>query len=69
MDDSEVICDEVNEKKPTYKMKNSYIPFLFITIALLIDVIFYCYLIKYQAIHKHLLPFHFTNNKLRIRKE
>ena len=50
-------------------MKNSYIPFLFITIALLIDVIFYCYLIKYQAIHKHLLPFHFTNNKLRIHKE
>ena len=38
--------------------------FLLITIALLIAVSTYCYLIKHQAKQKHLLPHHFTNNKL-----
>ena len=44
-------------------MQNLYIllPSLLITIALLIAVSIYCYLIKYQG--KHLLPFHNTNNK------
>ena len=40
-----------NEKNITYKTQNVYIlfTFLLITIALLIDVSIYCYLIKYQA--------------------
>ena len=56
-----------NEKKATYKTQNFYIlpAFLSITIALLIFVSIYCYLIKYRATQKHLLPFHFTNNKLK----
>ena len=37
---------------------------LLITIALLIAVSTYCYLTKHQAKQKHLLPYHFTNNKL-----
>ena len=37
---------------------------LLITIALLIAVSTYCYVIKHQAKQKHLLPHHFTNNKL-----
>ena len=36
-----------------------------ITIALLIAVSIYCYLIKYCAIQKHLLPFCATNNELK----
>ena len=32
--------------------------FLLVNIALLIAVIIYCYLIKYQAKQKHLSPFH-----------
>ena len=75
MDDSAIICDEViesynketnfNEKKATCKTQNLYIllAFLLITVALLIAVGIYCYLIKYLAIEKHLFPFHFTNNK------
>ena len=53
-----------NEKKVTCRMQNFYIllKFLLITIALLIAVSIYCYLIKHQT--KHLLPFHNTNNKL-----
>ena len=48
-------------------MQNFYIlfAFLLITIALLIAVIIYCYLIKYQAKQKHLLSFHFTDNQLK----
>ena len=53
-----------NKKKVICKTKNFYIflAFLLITIALLIAVSIYDYLIKYQRIH--LLPFHNTNNKL-----
>ena len=68
MDDSTIMCDEIidvkesnfNEKKVTCKTQNFYIllVFLLITIALLIAVSIYCYLIKYQR--KHLLPFHNT---------
>ena len=56
-----------NEKKVTCKTKKFYIPlaFLLITIALLIAVSIYCYLMKYQVKQKHLLPFHVTNNKLK----
>ena len=39
--------------------------FLLITIALLIAVSNYCYLIKYRVAQKHLLPFHITNNELK----
>ena len=39
--------------------------FLLITIALLISVSIYCYLIKYKAKQKHLLPFYVTNNELK----
>ena len=76
MDDSVITCDEIieetvptnfNEKKATCKTQNFYIllAFLLITIALLIAVSIYCYLIKYQAKQKHLLPFHVTNNELK----
>ena len=40
--------------------------FLLITMALLIAVIIYCYLIKYTAKQKHLLSFNTTNNELII---
>ena len=71
------MCDEIiesheeetnfNEKKQPAKRKISifYLHFLFITIVLLIAVSIYCYLIKYQAKQKHLLPFNFTNNILK----
>ena len=73
MDDSAIICKKIiNEKETNFKKKkkkncktqNFYIllAFLLITIALLIAVSIYCYLIKYQR--KHLLPCHNTNNKL-----
>ena len=56
-----------NEEKATCKMQHFYtlLAFSFITIALLIAVTIYCYLIKYRAKQKHLLPFHFTNNELK----
>ena len=37
----------------------------YILLALLIAVSIYCYLIKYKAKQKHLLPFYVTNNKLK----
>ena len=48
-------------------MQNFYIVFAFllVTIALLIAVSIYCYLIKYRGKQKHLLRIHFTNNKLK----
>ena len=68
MDDSTIIFDEIidlketnfNEKNITCKTQSFYIllAFLLITIALLIAVSIYCYLLK------NLLPFHNTNNKL-----
>ena len=53
-------------KKATCKTQNFYIllAFLLITIALLIALSIYCYLIKYRAKVKHFLPFQFTNKKL-----
>ena len=53
-----------NEKKVTCKTQSFYIllVFLLVTIALLIAVNFYCYLIKNQA--KNVLPFHDPKNKL-----
>ena len=57
-----------NEKEVTCKIQNFYILFTFlliIIIVLLIDLSIYCYLVKYQAKQKHLLPFHATNNELK----
>ena len=48
-----------NEKKVTYKT-HILLAFLLITIALLITVSSYCYMIKYQT--KQLLPFHGIKN-------
>ena len=79
MDASVIMCDEIidvetktiptnfNEKKTACKTQNFCIllAFLLISIALLIAVSTYCYLIKHQAKQKHLLPFHVTINKLK----
>ena len=56
-----------NVRKASCKIQNFYIlvAFLLITIALLIGVSIYCYLIKYRAKQNHLLPFHVTNNELK----
>ena len=55
------------KKKAICKTQNFYnLPaFVLITLALLTAIGIYCYLIKYGAKQKHLLPFHFTNNKLK----
>ena len=55
------------KKNLTIKTQNFYISvtFLSITTALLIAVSIYCYLTKYQAKQKQLLPFHSTNNKFK----
>ena len=56
-----------NEKKTTCKMRNFYIlvELLLLTIALMIAVSIYCYLIKYRAKQKHLSLCHNTNNQLK----
>ena len=56
---TKTIPTNFNEKEAICKIQNFYIllAFLLIRIALLIAVSIYCYLIKYQAIQKHLLPF------------
>ena len=58
---------DFNGKKATCKTQNFYIllGFLLITITLLTAVGIYCYLIKYWAKQNHLLPFNFTNDKLK----
>ena len=55
-----------NEKKASCKTQNCYVlrAFSLITIALLIAVSIYCYLIKYQAKQNYLLQYQFTYNKL-----
>ena len=68
MDDSVITWDQVIEetvitnfigKKATCKMQFfcTFFAFSLITIALLIAVSIYCYLIKYRASQKYLLPF------------
>ena len=66
-EETKTISANFNEKKTTRKTKNFYIllTLLFITIALLIAVSPYCYLIKYRAKQKHLLPFYDTNKELK----
>ena len=58
---------DFNEKKATFKTQSFYISlaFLLITIALLKALSVYCYMTNYRVKQKHLLPFHFTNNKLK----
>ena len=75
MGDLVITCDEIIDAKETKtipkiiicKTKSFYIllAFLLITIALLIAVSIYCYLIKYKAKQKHLLLFYVTNNELK----
>ena len=78
IDDSVRTCDKfieetktaptnLNNKNITCKTQHFciFLAFLLITIALLIAVSIYCYLIKYRAKQKHLLPFHIKNDKLR----
>ena len=64
-DETKTIPTNFNKKKVTSKPQNFYISlaFLLITIALLIADSIYCYLIKYHAKQKHLLPFHDTKLK------
>ena len=66
-EETKTIPTNFKGKKETCKMQIFYIVlvFLLISIALLIAVSIYCYMIKYQAKQKHLLPFHDTNNELR----
>ena len=61
----QTVTTNINEKKVTCKTQNSYIllTFLLITIVFLITDSIYCYLMKYQARQKLLLPFYVTNNK------
>ena len=62
-EETKTLPTNFNEKKATCKTQNFYIllAFLLITIALLIVVSIYCYLIKYRAKRKHLL--HFTTQR------
>ena len=66
-DERKTIPTNINEKKATCKMQNFYIllAFLLIITSLLIAVTIFCYLMKYRVKQKYLLPFHFTNNKLK----
>ena len=76
MDDAAIMCDEIveetvpinlNENKANCKTQSFYIllGFLLITIALLIAVSIYYYLIKYRGKQKHLLLYQFTNSKIK----
>ena len=62
-EETKVVSTNINEKNVTCKTKDFYISlaFLLITIELLIAVSFYCYLMKYKAKQKHLLPFYVIN--------
>ena len=66
-DEIKTIPTSINGKKATCETKKFHIllAFLLITIALLIAISIYCYLIKYRAKQKNLLSFHDTNNELR----
>ena len=65
-EETKTISTNFNEKKEISKTHNFYILLvtLWITIALLIAVSIYCYLIKHQEMQKYLLPSHVTNNEL-----
>ena len=64
MKKNKTIPTNFNGKKVTCERQNCYIllAFLLITIALLIAVSIYCYMIKYQT--KHLIIFHGIKNSI-----
>ena len=67
-EESKTIPTNFNEKiYITCEIENFYtsLAFLLIIIALLIALSIYCYLIKFIAEQKHLLPFHDTNQELK----
>ena len=77
INNSVIISDEIIDAKETSTISKSYnlwkkvstfyLPFLLITVALLITVSIYCYQIKYKAKKKkHLLPFYVTNDELKV---
>ena len=63
--DTKTISTNFNEKKVFCKTQTFYIflAYLLITIAFLIAVNIYCYLVKYRTKQKHLLPFYDTKLK------
>ena len=65
VEETKRVTTSFNEKNAICATKHFYIllTFLLITIALLIAVSNYCYLILYQAKQKHLLSYHVTNKK------
>ena len=65
-DKEKKLLQQILIKKSICRKENIYVllAFLLITIQLLISDSSYCYIIKYQAKKKHLLPFHMTNNEL-----
>ena len=68
IEETKTVPTNFNEKISACKTQNFCIllAFLLITIALLIAVSIYCYLIKYRAKQKHLLRFHVINNQLKL---
>ena len=56
---TKTVPTKINSKK-VYNLH----AFLLVTIALLIAVNIFCYLMKYQIKEKHLLPHHVTTNEL-----
>ena len=57
IEETKTVLTKFNEKKQPVKHNISiFYLFLLITIALLVAVSIYCYLIKYRAKQKHLLP-------------
>ena len=66
-EETKAILANCNKKNATCKTRNAYIllAFLLITIALLIAVSIYYYLIKHKANQKYLLAFYVTNNQLK----
>ena len=74
IDDSVIMRDKIIEETKTFNENNIIgetksfcilLTFLCITIALLIAVSIYYYLIKYKSQQKHLLPYYATNDKLK----
>ena len=66
-EETKFIPTNFNEKNITCKIQNFYtlLTFFLTTIALLIDVSTYCYLIKYRAKKQHFLPFHNTKQQIK----
>ena len=64
---TKTISKNFNEKKVKCKIENFYISitFLTITIAVLLAVSIYCYLMKHRSKQEHLLSYYGTSNDLR----